>query len=53
MTFILVSCTLKGDARIYYAGFRLLSTLFGVLVVLLVTWVMEKMARNEKGREKG
>ncbi len=39
LTFILVSCTLTGSARVLYAGFRLLSTLYGVLITLLVTWI--------------
>lgn len=38
VTFILVTCTLTGYARMWYAVFRFVSTLYGVLVVLLVTW---------------
>lgn len=36
VTFILVSCTLSSNARIWYAIFRLISTIYGVLIVLLV-----------------
>ena len=44
VTFILVACTFAGNARIYYAVFRFISTFYAVLVVLLVTWVFEKFA---------
>ena len=44
VTFILVACTLPGYARIWYAIFRLLSTFYGVLVVLLVTWIFQLAA---------
>ena len=37
VTFVLVACTLAGTARIWYAVFRLVSTVFGALVVLGVT----------------
>ena len=43
VTFILVTCTLAGRARIYYGIFRLLSTLYGVLVSLLVTWAADRL----------
>lgn len=43
ITFILVSCTLAGRARIWYAIFRFISTFYGVLIVLLVTWVWEHL----------
>ncbi len=43
VTLILVSCTLGSTARIWYGIFRLVSTLFGVLVSLLVTWVFDKI----------
>lgn len=39
VTFILVTCTLQGSTRIYYGCFRLLSTIVGVVIVMLVTWV--------------
>ncbi len=42
VTFVLVSCTLGGHARIWYAVFRLVSTLYGALMVLLVTWAWER-----------
>lgn len=50
LTFILVSCTLAGTARVLYAGFRLISTLYGVLITLLVTWVFTGLleSRNQK-----
>lgn len=38
VTFILVACTMSGNARIWYALFRFISTFFGVFIVLLVTW---------------
>lgn len=43
VTFILVALTLNGNARIVYAVFRLISTFYGVLVVLLVTWLYQKV----------
>ena len=48
VTFILVSCTLTGYARIWYAVFRFVSTFYGVLIVLLVTWLFEKFASGKK-----
>ena len=41
VTFVLVSCTLSGYARMWYAVFRFVSTFYGVLVVLLVTWLLQ------------
>ena len=46
VTFILVSLTLSGDARLLYALFRFLSTLYGVLVVLIVTFIFEKTGKK-------
>ncbi|MCD7918240.1 MAG: FUSC family protein [Clostridiales bacterium] len=43
VTLILVACTLNSTARIWYGVFRLVSTLFAVLVVLLVTWIFDKI----------
>lgn len=47
VTFVLVSCTLAQSARIWYAVFRFASTLYAVLVVLLVTWIFG-MFQKEK-----
>lgn len=47
VTFILVACTFTGNARIYYAAFRFISTFYAVLVVLLVTWIFEKFAAKK------
>ena len=44
VTFILVSCTLSGTARVWYALFRFVSTLFGAGVVMLVTWGWQRVA---------
>lgn len=46
VTFILVACTLAGNARIWYAVFRLVSTLYGVLISLFVTWIFQKMSKK-------
>lgn len=46
ITFILVSCTLTQYARVWYAVFRFLSTLYGVFVVLCVTWIFDRFVRN-------
>ena len=48
VTFILVSSTLSGDARIWYAVWRLLSTVYGALVVVLVTWVFLAIHPKQK-----
>lgn len=48
VTFILVTCTLSGSARIYYGIFRFISTFYGVLVVMLVTWIFQKTGLLEK-----
>lgn len=47
VTFILVSSTLGGNARIWYAIFRLVSTIYGAIVVLIVTWVFSKLFHKE------
>jgi len=39
VTFILVSSTLNGTNRIWYALFRFVSTLYGALIVMLVTCI--------------
>lgn len=44
VTFILVTSTLSGPARIWYGVFRFVSTIYGVLIVLLVTWTFSKFA---------
>lgn len=46
VTFILVACTLNGNARIYYAIFRIISTMYGVLITMLVTWVFQTLGRK-------
>lgn len=45
VTFVLVACTLSGPARIFYAVFRWISTVYGVLVVLAVSMVFERVRR--------
>lgn len=46
VTFILVTCTLQSTARVYYGCFRLLSTVVGVLVVMLVTWIFSIFSKG-------
>lgn len=46
IAFVLISSTLTGSARIWYGIFRFLSTLYGVLVVLLVTWIFTKFRKE-------
>lgn len=48
VTFILVSCTLTGNVRIWYGLFRFLSTFYGILVVLLVTWLFERFGTRRR-----
>lgn len=43
VTFILVTCTMTHNARIWYAAFRLLSTFYGVVVVLVITWIFDRV----------
>lgn len=45
LTFVIVTSMLGGTARLWYAVFRLLSTLFGAAVVVLVTWLLGPRAR--------
>lgn len=52
VTFILVSCTLSGPSRIWYGVFRLVSTFYGVLVVLLITWLFEKLSDKKYAQGK-
>ena len=47
VTFILVTCTLQGSLRIYYGCFRFISTIFGVLVVMLVTWIFSLFSKKK------
>lgn len=44
VTFVLVACTLPGTARIWYGVFRLVSTMYAVLVVMAVTWMTQKIS---------
>ena len=46
VTFILVTCTLSGTARIWYGIFRFVSTFYSVLIVLLVTWAFQKAVKK-------
>lgn len=46
VTLVLVACTLSSSARIWYGIFRLVSTLYAVLIVLLVTWVFEAVQKR-------
>lgn len=50
VTFVLVICTLSGNARILYGVLRLVSTLYGVVVSLVVTWIFEKIS-SKNSRE--
>lgn len=49
ITFVLVACTLQENARIFYAVFRLLSTIYGVLAVMLVTWLFGIFTKKQEG----
>ena len=52
VTFILVTCTLSQSARVWYAVFRFVSTFYGVLVVMFVTFLFEKAAeRNRSAKQ--
>ena len=48
VTFILVTCTLSGTARIWYGIFRFVSTFYSVLIVLLVTWIFQKAVKKQR-----
>ena len=50
LTSILVSCNLTGTTRILYAGFRLLSTMYGVLVTIAVTWLCTRLSAVRQSR---
>ena len=51
VTFILVTYTLSGNVRIWYALFRFVSTFYGVLIVMIVTWVFQYLAAAKKKRK--
>jgi hypothetical protein len=42
ISYLLVAATLTGPARLWYALFRLVSTVFGALVVWAVTALMHR-----------
>lgn len=46
VTFILVTCTLTAETRILYALFRFASTFYGVVVVLVVTWLFNRKTKK-------
>jgi len=48
VTFILVTSTFGGLDRFGYGLFRFVSTIFGVLVVVVVTWVFQIAADRKK-----
>lgn len=43
ISYVLIAVTLSGQARIVYAILRVLSTFYGVLMVLLVTFIYERL----------
>ncbi len=51
VTLVLVACTLNSTARIWYAVFRLLSTVFAVIVVMLVAWIFDIIIKNTKQKK--
>lgn len=51
VTFILVTSTLSGPARIWYGVFRFVSTIYGVLIVLLVTWLFSRLSCRRSARQ--
>jgi len=50
VTFILVVLTRAGNDRIYYAFFRLLSTVYGVIAVIIVSALFALIGKIKKGR---
>jgi len=46
VTCILVACTMSGRARVAYACFRFISTLYGAAVAVLVTAVVAKITQH-------
>lgn len=47
VTCVLVACTMSGPARIVYAGLRLVGTLYGALISVLVTIVFTKLTEKK------
>jgi uncharacterized membrane protein YccC len=54
LTFVLVTCTFQGNARIMYGIMRFASTFYGVVIAIFVTWIfglisaaMEKRKINQ------
>lgn len=47
ISFVLVASTLTGTARLWYAAFRMVSTVYGAAVTWAVTWLMT--GRGQRG----
>lgn len=52
VTFILVTYTFSGNVRIWYALFRFVSTSYGVLIVMMITWVFQYLTAKKEIRTK-
>ena len=47
VNFVLMACTLSENARLLYTGFRVVSTFYGVFMVLLVTYLFDRVSRGD------
>lgn len=47
ISYVLIAVTLNGQARLIYALFRVLSTIYGIVIVLLVTWIFDLCRRKK------
>ena len=47
ISYVLIAVTLSSQARIVYAIFRVISTIYGVLVVIFVTWIFGLFSKRK------
>ncbi|MBE5915677.1 MAG: hypothetical protein E7273_02400 [Pseudobutyrivibrio ruminis] len=47
ISYVLIAVTLSSQARIVYALFRVISTVYGVLVVIFVTWLFGLFTKKD------
>lgn len=48
ISYVLIAVTLSGQARIVYAILRVISTFYGVIVVLFVTWLFSFFSTDKR-----
>lgn len=51
INFILICCTFSGETRFIYGVFRIISTIYGILIVLLVSWIYSMFKKKFEKEE--